>query len=257
MNKQKTTDTDGTQKSSKPEKIDSLRRVKSCTAAIQNIPLPPVPVRLPKLSTNVPSNAPKEDDKEVVYETALSPTIQEVSPNEDGKEVVYETALSPTIPVVSHNDDGKEVVYETAISPNIPQTFPKEDDKEIAYEYMLSTNIPLTSPNEDNNESVYEDTLSTLSNIPKSVPDKDDREAIYDAISRYPQDLSSLSVAEVSRLLKYLEMKGNVERFEKEMIDGSMLITMDKESLQSLEVDTFHCNKLLRFIGGWRPKLGK
>ncbi|XP_046858002.1 uncharacterized protein LOC124451431 [Xenia sp. Carnegie-2017] len=120
----------------------------------------------------------------------------------------------------------------------IPPNQTKEDDKTVEYKTAFSTNISST-------------------NIPSNTPDENDKEAIYEAISRYPQDLSSLSVADVSRLLKYLGLKDYVETFENEMIDGSMLMTMDAKSLEFLNVNSFYCNKLLRFIGGWRPYIGK
>ena len=88
-----------------------------------------------------------------------------------------------------------------------------------------------------------------------SPPQTEDRNAIYEAISRYPQDLSGLTVADVSKLLRYLGMKDYVETFANELIDGEMLTTLDQNSLQSLNVQSFHCNKLLRFIGGWRPNV--
>ncbi|XP_028407352.1 uncharacterized protein LOC114529975 [Dendronephthya gigantea] len=80
-------------------------------------------------------------------------------------------------------------------------------------------------------------------------------EGNYLAIAEYPLDLSNLKVADVGRLLEYLGMKKHVEIFRKEMVDGSMLACMDRESLHSLDVDPFHAKKLLRFIGGWRPKM--
>ena len=91
--------------------------------------------------------------------------------------------------------------------------------------------------------------------LPTTSPPQtqEDKNAIYEA--RYPQDLSGLSVADVSRLLRYLGLKDYVEKFENELIDGTMLTTLDRESLQSLNVQQFHCNKLLRFIGGWRPNV--
>jgi hypothetical protein len=50
-------------------------------------------------------------------------------------------------------------------------------------------------------------------------------------------------------------MGAYVETFENELIDGTMLMTLDQESLESLDVQIFHCKKLLRFIGGWRPNV--
>ncbi|XP_028412274.1 uncharacterized protein LOC114535089 [Dendronephthya gigantea] len=82
-----------------------------------------------------------------------------------------------------------------------------------------------------------------------------EREEIYQTIAKYPLDLSGLNVADVGKLLIYLGMEKYVETFEDEFIDGSMLASLDKESLQSLNVGPFHVKKLLRFIGGWRPRV--
>jgi hypothetical protein len=97
---------------------------------------------------------------------------------------------------------------------------------------------------------------STPQTLPiKSPPQtKEDKEAIYEAISRFPQDLSGLGVADVSRLLGHLNLSDYVQTFENELIDGTMLVSMDQESLESLGVKQFHCKKLLDFIGGWRPR---
>jgi hypothetical protein len=92
--------------------------------------------------------------------------------------------------------------------------------------------------------------------LPSALPpETEDRQAIYEAISRYPQDLSGLGVADVSRLLRYLRLADYAETFENEFIDGSMLASLDQQSLQSLNLKPFHCKKLLDFINGWRPKV--
>ncbi|CAB4044247.1 GRB2-associated and regulator of MAPK, partial [Paramuricea clavata] len=83
---------------------------------------------------------------------------------------------------------------------------------------------------------------------------QEDKQAIYEAISRFPQDLSGLGVADVSRLLGHLNLSDYVQTFANELIDGTMLVSMDQESLESLGVKPFHCKKLLDFIGGWRPR---
>jgi hypothetical protein len=85
------------------------------------------------------------------------------------------------------------------------------------------------------------------------VPTPEQKEEIYEAISKYPTDLSSLSITDVSALLNYLGMGKYVETFEAELIDGAMLASMDKESLESLNLIPFHVTKLMKFIGGWRP----
>lgn len=93
--------------------------------------------------------------------------------------------------------------------------------------------------------------------LPTSQPpcSKEDKQAIYEAIARYPQDLTGLSVTEVSKLLRYLNLNDYVETFENELMDGKLLSSLDKETLESLNMKPFHCKKLLDFIGGWRPKV--
>lgn len=75
----------------------------------------------------------------------------------------------------------------------------------------------------------------------------------YAAVARIPQDLSGLSVSEVSQLLKHLRMECYAERFAEEMIDGKLLKSLQDDELQSLNVSSFHCKKLVKFINGWRP----
>ena len=77
----------------------------------------------------------------------------------------------------------------------------------------------------------------------------------YDLVARIPLDLSGLSIGEVSNLLKNLNMGEYAERFENEMIDGSLLKEMKDSQLTDLEMTSFHRTKLLNFINGWRPKL--
>jgi hypothetical protein len=81
------------------------------------------------------------------------------------------------------------------------------------------------------------------------------REEIYEAIAKYPKDLSNLTVTEVGKLMHNIGMGNYAEMFEAELVDGVMLTSMNAESLQSLNVSSFHITKLLKFIGGWRPNL--
>lgn len=73
--------------------------------------------------------------------------------------------------------------------------------------------------------------------------------------SRLPKDLSDLSVEGVSRLLKDLNMNCYVSTFKKELVDGKMLMSLDRECLEYLNVNTFHIVKLTKVIEGWRPNV--
>ncbi|KAL8590387.1 hypothetical protein ACOMHN_011601 [Nucella lapillus] len=72
-----------------------------------------------------------------------------------------------------------------------------------------------------------------------------------------PDDISGLSVHEVSRSLRYIGMKDRVVlRFANEQIDGSMLCSLDKRLLKEgfPELNALEIKKILDFVRGWRPK---
>lgn len=92
---------------------------------------------------------------------------------------------------------------------------------------------------------------------PSVVTSKIEKEKSHHAIAKCPLDLSGLNVVDVGMLLINLGMEKYVEIFANEMIDGSMLASLDEASLKSLDVCPFHVIKLLKFIGGWRPNLSR
>ena len=77
----------------------------------------------------------------------------------------------------------------------------------------------------------------------------------YDLIATVPLDLSGLSVTDVSNILKNLNMAQYAERFESELIDGDLLKQLSKPDLETFNMESLHCTKLLKFIQGWRPQL--
>ena len=72
-------------------------------------------------------------------------------------------------------------------------------------------------------------------------------------LSEVPQDLSVLSVEDVGRVLRCLNMHKYVKTFAKESVDGRFLASLELEHLNALNVGSFHAKKLLNFIKGWRP----
>lgn len=70
-----------------------------------------------------------------------------------------------------------------------------------------------------------------------------------------PQDLSTLRVPEVLECLKGLNMQQFDKIFSEHQVDGSMLVCLDEEALESFGMDRFHRLKLLKVIAGWRPQL--
>lgn len=70
-----------------------------------------------------------------------------------------------------------------------------------------------------------------------------------------PQNLSTLRVPEVLECLKSLNMQQFEKIFSERQVDGSMLVCLDEEALESFGMDRFHRLKLLKVIAGWRPQL--
>lgn len=70
-----------------------------------------------------------------------------------------------------------------------------------------------------------------------------------------PQDLTTLRVPEVLECLKSLNMQQFEGIFSERQVDGSMLVCLDEEALESLGMDRFYRLKLLKVIAGWRPQL--
>ena len=73
--------------------------------------------------------------------------------------------------------------------------------------------------------------------------------------SPIPKDLSSLTVEGVGRLLASLNMACYAEKFDKEQVDGEILMELDEATLKSLNLMPFHVRKLLKVIAGWRPNV--
>jgi len=70
-----------------------------------------------------------------------------------------------------------------------------------------------------------------------------------------PQDLSTLRVPEVLECLRGFNMQQFEKIFSEHQVDGSMLMCLDEEALESFGMDRFHRLKLLKVIAGWRPQL--
>lgn len=71
-----------------------------------------------------------------------------------------------------------------------------------------------------------------------------------------PNDLSSLSVSEVSNSLRFIGMnEETVEWFSAEKVDGKLLCALDGNELsEHFHLTPFQLKKLTMFLKGWRPK---
>ena len=69
-----------------------------------------------------------------------------------------------------------------------------------------------------------------------------------------PDDLSHLSISEVSQFLRHFRFENYVEVFTANDVDGELLVSLEEEELKALGLSAFECKKILKLIGGWRPK---
>ncbi|XP_036406206.1 GRB2-associated and regulator of MAPK protein 2 isoform X2 [Megalops cyprinoides] len=72
-----------------------------------------------------------------------------------------------------------------------------------------------------------------------------------------PSDLSTLSVEEVSRCLRFIGLSEDVVAFfVRERIDGSIFVQLTEEILSDdFKLTKLQVKKIMQFIKGWRPKI--
>ena len=81
------------------------------------------------------------------------------------------------------------------------------------------------------------------------------KEIAYKSLAEVPQKVSDMSIEQVGSCLRLLMLNKYVDRFAQECIDGSMLTDIDRNMLvDDFKFSSFECQKLLKFISGWRPK---
>jgi len=77
----------------------------------------------------------------------------------------------------------------------------------------------------------------------------------YQSLDDVPLDLSSLSVEEVLRCLRWLKLHEYVERFRTDQVDGRLLVAIDRHVLlEEFGFKRVDAIKLEMFAQrGWRP----
>ena len=69
-----------------------------------------------------------------------------------------------------------------------------------------------------------------------------------------PDDLSQMSISEVSQFLRHFRFENYIEIFTDNDVDGELLVSLEEEELKALGLSAFECKKILKLIAGWRPK---
>ncbi|XP_032230577.2 uncharacterized protein LOC116614087 [Nematostella vectensis] len=131
-----------------------------------------------------------------------------------------------------------------------PEETSSDSDSENIYDTPVQHNGDLTTVTMDTQRSYGEVTMAMKCQTPTcSCGQKDPGFVI-------PSDVSGLKVREVTQCLMQINACALAEVFERNLIDGEMLVSLDDDSLAALGVHSrFLRLKLLKFASGWRPNL--
>lgn len=92
--------------------------------------------------------------------------------------------------------------------------------------------------------------------IPPPVKPKPPKAALHQRDQNFvvPDDLSQMSISEVSQFLRHFRFENYVEVFADNDVDGELLVSLGEEELKALGMSAFECKKILKLFVGWRPK---
>lgn len=92
--------------------------------------------------------------------------------------------------------------------------------------------------------------------IPPPVKPKPPKAAFQQTDQNFvvPDDLSQMSISEVSQFLRHFRFENYVEVFADNDVDGELLVSLGEEELKALGMSAFECKKILKLFVGWRPK---
>ncbi|XP_033640481.1 flocculation protein FLO11-like [Asterias rubens] len=77
----------------------------------------------------------------------------------------------------------------------------------------------------------------------------------FSKVEDIPTNLKGLTVAQVTQSLRLLNLDKYAEVFKNNQVDGEMMITLSKDILRTeFKVSEFDSQKIMKFLGGWRPK---
>ena len=157
----------------------------------------------------------------------------------DSSQTYYRSKLQET----SYN-----IIDEVRTMPDCEATY--ENSNRIVW----SKNIKRTSQDSD-----YEDVVNVDDTFLSPVSDefeisKISKSCIHKNIDNKFESLKSMTQNEVSSVLVRLNLKRFVSRFQRELINGTLLLELDEKILvEDLEFTHFEARKLYNYIHGWRP----
>ncbi|XP_013883463.1 GRB2-associated and regulator of MAPK protein-like [Austrofundulus limnaeus] len=225
-------------------------------------PSPPVPPRFPKTSTSPRPNVS-------FYSSGLQDSC---SPSPDSALYCYPcswadcpapNAASPEqVPVFpadnSSSSQPVQVTWADSFTPSAPRLRPPPPQSRFAPFGALNPfnrQSPCPSPEPAANPTA--DASRGAEGGGTSVNVAEGSASPPDPTWRPPADLSTLSLEEVSACLRFIGLpEAAVEVFQRERIDGSLLVQLTEDILShDFHLSRLHVTKISQFIQGWRPKL--
>lgn len=241
----------------------------------ESSPPPPVPPRdsskddLPSSSSQFPeagnsdSQESGDDSHEYLYidepELDGSKTSQESKTNataassHPGNLIQGMVDRDKKLPNTVPNDDDDDI-YIQVESDSTPQT-PTEgsDTTKIKEPVKPPRKTKLEPKSVEENNPVVKKTPPAIKPKPPSIKKKPTLQQ-HEEQFIVPDDLSQMSVREVSQFLRHFHFENCVKEFADNDVDGDLLVSLNEEELASLGMSVFQCKKIARLAGGWRPR---
>ena len=241
---------------------------------VDDTPPPPVPPRdsssegsnsqVAEVSNNDSQDSGDDDSHEYLYideseldirktteETGATAPPSGTSPEAAATQSLDENSNKP-VPNNNVNDDDVYIPLDDS-----PSQTPVEDNNKT-----LTTQKPVKPPRKakveakesfDGNKPVIKSIPPPVKPKPPSIKRKPTLQK-KDENFVVPDDLSHLSMSEVSQFLRHFRFENYVEVFTDNDVDGELLVSLEEEELKALGLSAFECKKILKLIGGWRPK---
>uniref|UniRef100_A0A8C7H282 GRB2 associated regulator of MAPK1 subtype 2 n=1 Tax=Oncorhynchus kisutch TaxID=8019 RepID=A0A8C7H282_ONCKI len=174
-----------------------------------------------------------------------------VPPKSDAVREECRFLIAPPVPPRCCKGDSSPSCPSPTPSPPVPPRFPQTH---LSYYSSGPPNSPSPCPSP---EPIPANQTAELSRGAEGGGTCEGSTPPSDPAWRPPTDLSALSLEEVSASLRFIGLsEAAVGVFQRERVDGSLLVQLDEETLShDFHLSRLHVTKITQFIQGWRPKI--
>ncbi|KAL9974838.1 hypothetical protein ACROYT_G011933 [Oculina patagonica] len=229
--------------------VNGMRVLPTSTNKTESLPEPPQ-------RSDKDANSKTQQQGTLVADTSASKTVKKDPPPRPSRIKHTGEVIRPEIPHKATNVLGDKVASfkgrQPVPSPRVkPRSFSKTSQDESHLSPTNEQKLQVTP-------GIGHDTTSRPKTGQEPTTSEEFQSTVKDVSKTsfiIPQDLTTLRVTEVLECLKSLNMQQFEKIFNERQVDGSMLVCLDEEALESFGMDRFHRLKLLKVIAGWRPQL--